>query len=226
MLAPSVAPKDSKNEFSTDLARACELEAELLRKLQRRADRLFAGLLAVEWAAGVALAFFLSKRLWAGAIGQTDVHLWMAFVAGAALVVLPIWLAFARGGEWQTRHSIAAAQMLMAGLLVQLTAGRLETHFYVFTSLALLAVYRDIRLLATATAVILANHIVRGLFWPASVFGSEGGDLWRCCEYALWIALFDVCLIWICRQGRRDIRAIARGKAALEKVRFSTQAPA
>ena len=41
--------------------------------------------------------------------------------------------------------------MLMGALLIHLTVGRIETHFHVFVSLAILAFYRDWRVLIPAT---------------------------------------------------------------------------
>ena len=70
-----------------------------------------------------------------------------------------------------TRHSIAVAQMLMGALLIHLSGGRIETHFHVFGSLAFLAFYRDWTVLVSASVVVAADHLLRGLFWPQSVYG-------------------------------------------------------
>ena len=70
-----------------------------------------------------------------------------------------------------TRYTIAVAQMLMGALLIHLTGGRIETHFHVFGSLAFLAFYRDWRVLVPATVVVAADHLLRGIFWPQSVYG-------------------------------------------------------
>ena len=59
----------------------------------------------------------------------------------------------------------------MSGLLIHLTGGRIETHFHVFGSLAFLAFYRDWRVFIPATIVVAADHAVRGLYFPQSVFG-------------------------------------------------------
>jgi len=74
-------------------------------------------------------------------------------------------------GSSLTRHVIAVAQMLWSELLINLTGGQIETHFHVFGSLAFLAFYWDWRVLITATLVVAADHIVRGVWWPQSVFG-------------------------------------------------------
>ena len=74
-------------------------------------------------------------------------------------------------GRLATRYTIAVAQMLTSALLIHLTGGRIETHFHVFGSLAFLALYRDWRVLVRRRCVIAADHLLRGVFWPQSVYG-------------------------------------------------------
>ena len=52
--------------------------------------------------------------------------------------------------------------MLMGALLIHLSGGRIETHFHVFGSLAFLALYRDWRVLVTASAVVAAGPFPAG----------------------------------------------------------------
>ncbi|HCT45260.1 MAG TPA: histidine kinase, partial [Phycisphaerales bacterium] len=89
----------------------------------------------------------------------------------ALLCLMPLVLIVFRRGEAVTRYTIAVAQMLFSALLIHLMGGRLETHFHIFGSLAFLAFYRDWRVLVPATAVIATDHMLRGFFWPESVFG-------------------------------------------------------
>src|SRR5204862_8213086 len=98
-------------------------------------------------------------------------HVWAAVYLGGAIAVFPIALVLTRSGKASTRHVIAVAQMLTSGLLIQLTGGRIETHFHVFGSLAFLSFYRDWRVLVPATIIVSADHFLCGLFWPQSVFG-------------------------------------------------------
>ena len=72
--------------------------------------------------------------------------------------------------------SSPSAQMLMGALLIHLTGGRIETHFHVFGSLAFLAFYRDWRVLVPATVVVALDHLLRGIFWPQSVYGVAGRE--------------------------------------------------
>ena len=83
----------------------------------------------------------------------------------------PAVLALVWPGRVLTRHAVAVGQMLVSALFIHLTGGRIETHFHVFGSLAFLAFYRDWRVLVSATVVVAADHFVRGVYWPQSVYG-------------------------------------------------------
>ena len=114
-------------------------------------------------------------------------HVWAAVVLGGAITAFPVLLALFRPGEALTRYTIGVAQMLMGALLIHLTGGRIETHFHVFGSLAFLAFYRDWRVLVPATIVVAADHLLRGMFWPQSVYGVLVASQWRWLEHAAWV---------------------------------------
>ena len=69
--------------------------------------------------------------------------------------------------------------MLWSALLIHLSGGRIETHFHVFGSLGFLAAYRDWPVLITTTVVVAADHLIRGLVWPESVYGIVNPEWWR-----------------------------------------------
>jgi PAS domain S-box-containing protein len=198
--------------------RAGELFAKHLAGVHRRTDRLFAGLLAAEWAAAVAAAAWLTPFTWAGLDSRTHPHVWAAVVLGLAVVSLPIILAVLRPGEVITRHVIAIGQMLMGALLIHLTGGRIETHFHVFGSLAFLAFYRDWRVLISGSVVVALDHAWRGFFWPESVYGVAFDSGWRWLEHAGWVAFEDAFLILSCLRGVAEMRGTAERQARLEGV--------
>src|SRR5882724_499329 len=109
----------------------------------KRTDRLFSGLLVIQWLAGIIAALVISPRAWAGASSEIHLHIWAAVFLGGAICIFPVILALVMPGKTVTRHSIAVGQMLLSALLIHLTGGRIETHFHVFGSLAFLAFYRD-----------------------------------------------------------------------------------
>ena len=184
--------------------------------LFRRTDRWFAALMGCQWVAGVGAACWISPRTWAGTTSQTHPHVWAAIFLGGAISLLPIVLALTRPGRASTRHVIAIGQMLTSALLIHLTGGRIETHFHVFGSLAFLAVYRDWRILVPATVVVALDHLLRGLFWPQSVYGVLSASGWRWFEHAGWVLFEDVFLIASCRRGLEEMRAAAARQAELE----------
>ncbi len=192
----------------------------LLREHQRgihvRTDRLFAWLLLGQWFVALAVAQWLSPLEWAGVISRTHIHVLAACLLGAAILSLPLVLVIFHPGAALTRHVVGLAQMLMGALLIHLTGGRLETHFHIFGSLALLAFYRDWRVLVSASALVAADHLVRGYVWPQSVYGSIVGIEWRWLEHSGWVIFIDVFLIWSCRKGVSEMRTIAERQAELE----------
>ena len=92
-----------------------------------------------------------------------------------------------------------------------------------FGSLAFLAFYRDWRVLVTATLVVAVDHILRGLFWPQSVFGVLTPSSWRWLEHAAWVIFEDVFLMISIRQGLEDMRQVAERQAKLETLNESVE---
>ena len=198
--------------------RAAEIESEYLRARRVRVDRMFIVLLLIEYVAGIIAAITISPFAWEGKVHTVHTHVWVAVLGGAGIIILPILLALLRPGTALTRHVIAASQMLSSALLIHLTGGRIETHFHVFGSLAFLAFYLDWPVLITATIVVAADHFLRGIFWPESVYGVANPEWWRFLEHAGWVAFEDVFLIWSCFMARREIAASAQRQAQVEQL--------
>src|ERR1700722_3820100 len=116
-----------------------------LTQLRSRTDHLLSALLVVQWLAMICVALIISPQTWEGRAASTHIHVWAALFLGGAVCLYPAWLGWKRPGEAKTRHIMAIGQMLVSALLIHFTGGRIETHFHVFGSLALLALYRDAR---------------------------------------------------------------------------------
>jgi two-component system, sensor histidine kinase and response regulator len=196
--------------------RAREIFDEHSRAIHERANRFFIVLLALEWIASVACALWLSPRTWAGLSSTVHPHVPLAFFLGGLIAATPIALCVLRPHHPATRHCVAIAQMLFAGLLVQLTGGRIETHFHYFGSLAFLAFYRDWKVLLSATVVAASEHLLRGAFWPESVYGIVSASSWRWVEHAGWVVFEDTCLLIGMRHSHAEMVEIAERRANLE----------
>ncbi|HUN81471.1 MAG TPA: ATP-binding protein [Phycisphaerae bacterium] len=198
--------------------RAAELFAAHQREIYIRTDRMFALLMAVQFVAGILAAVFISPKTWYGSMSRVHIHVWAALIAGGLIAMLPIVLVLTMQGRLLTRCVIASAQMLTSGLLIHLSGGRIETHFHVFGSLAFLAFYRDWRVFIPATTVVALDHLVRGYYWPESVYGVLSTTPWRSLEHAAWVIFEDIFLIYSCVQTLREMRQIADNQAALEET--------
>ena len=198
-------------------ARADELFGQYQQDIYRRTDRLFAGLMAVQWIAGILFALWVSPLAWEGASSRTHLHVWAAVVLGGVISLFPALLGLFRPGLTSTRYTIATAQMLMGGLLIHLTGGRIETHFHVFGSLAFLTFYRDWRVLVPATIVVALDHLLRGMFWSQSVYGVLVASQWRWLEHAAWVIFEDIFLVVSCVRSVAEMRQRADRTAALEQ---------
>jgi two-component system sensor histidine kinase/response regulator len=196
--------------------RTNELFAEYQQDIHRRTDRLFAGLMAFQWLLGIAFALWVSPLTWEGPVSSTHLHVWAAVLLGGVISIFPALLGWFRPGLPSTRYTIAVAQMLMGALLIHLTGGRIETHFHVFGSLAFLAFYRDWRVLVPATIVVAADHFLRGMFWPQSVYGVLVASQWRWLEHAAWVAFEDLFLVVACLRSVAEMQQRAERTATLE----------
>jgi len=192
---------------------------QLLQRGMRRTDRLFAVLMPAQWLFGIALALWLSPWSWNAAERSVHPHVWTAIFLGAAIALPAMAVGIWMPGRLATRYTMAVAQMLISALLIHLTGGRIETHFHVFGSLAFLALYRDWRVLVPAAGVIIADHLLRGAFWPQSVFGVVDVAIWRALEHAGWVLFETAVLAGACRRTREDIRQIASNTVELEASR-------
>jgi signal transduction histidine kinase/CheY-like chemotaxis protein/HPt (histidine-containing phosphotransfer) domain-containing protein len=199
-------------------ARSHEIFQEQRERIFRRTDRLFAVLMILQWVGGSVAAFLMTPRTWDGSVSAVHFHVWLAVVFGGVLAIPPVLLAWRYPGRLVTRHVIAVTQMLFSTLFIHLSGGRIETHFHVFGSLAFLAFYRDWPLLVPATLIVAADHFLRGMFWPESVFGIVVASPWRWLEHSAWVVFEDVFLIISCQQGVKDLWDNAWRRAELERM--------
>jgi two-component system, NtrC family, sensor histidine kinase HydH len=182
----------------------------------RRLDRMFMRLILGQWVFAILLAVWFSPYGWSGKAKVVHLHVYVAVLVGGALTALPVALVLLRPGWAGTRHVIAATQMLWSALLIHLTGGRIETHFHVFGSLAFLSFYYEWPVLVTATVVVAADHALRQVLWPESVYGIANPEWWRFLEHAFWVVFENVVLVYACVVGLRDMRQAARQQAEVE----------
>jgi len=202
--------------------RAAFLKTELLQRFWSATDRAFALLLLVQWLAGIGLALWFTPRTWLGQTSAIHIHVWAAVILGGIIALPAAALGFWRGGRTSTRMLIATAQMLASALFIHLSGGRVETHFHIFGSLAFLAFYRDWRVLVLASLLTAGDHILRDLYWPRSIFGSDLVSTWRWMEHTGWVIFADIFLIYSCARSRELISeyGVKRAESEITTERF------
>ncbi len=181
-------------------------------------DRMFVALMAIQWIAGIGVVLFVSPWTWIGERSLVHTHLWAAAILGGIVSSAPIYFGAVYPGNPITRHVIAIAQALWGALLIHLTGGRIETHFHVFGSLAFIAFYRDWKVLLTMTVVVAADHAIRGIYFPLSVYGVVEESPFRWLEHALWVVIEDIVLVLYCIRSRREAQAVCDKQAELEQT--------
>ena len=197
-------------------ARAMARQQEYAQTHAAHYDGLFCALLLGQWVAAIVLAVYVSPYAWEGKERSIHAHVWMAVLMGGALFSLPLLLTLLRRGEPMTRHAIAVAELGFSGLLIHLSGGHIETHFHIFGALAFLTVYRDASVLLTASAVTALDHLVRGIYFPESIYGISNPEAWRTAEHILWVVFCDVFLLHVCFKSRQEIAQMARRQAEAE----------
>lgn len=211
---------DYQNQNENDLtaARTDDLFQEKHFDVCRSTDRLFVALMVVQWIGGIVAALIVSPNTWIGTTSEVHLHVWAAMLLGGIISSLPVFLGLTRAGQPQTRHVIATAQVLWCGLLIHLTGGRIETHFYLFVSFAFLSFYREWRLLIIPTIIAAADHIIRGFWWPESVYGVFVQSPFRWIEHAAWLLLEVGILASCCQRIISEMYEVAERQAQLEST--------
>ena len=203
------------------------LSGEILRASQKllnsNTNRMFMYLLLAEWVFAIGIAIFVSPYTWSGRERSLNYHVETALALGGILTGVPMLMLKLWPHAKETRYVVTIAQALWSSLLIHLTGGRIETHFHIFGSLAIIAIYRDWKLLIPATIVTAGDHLLRGIVSPGTIFGISQPETWRFLEHAGYVIFEDVFLIFACVQASKEMTISAERQAQLEIVRDSIQ---
>lgn len=191
--------------------------SQQLSRSRGQTDRLFALLFTFQWMGSIIVALAYTPHAWMNHAPGVPFPLWIAVILSTLVNVPPALLAWLRSGESSTRYFVTGFQMLSSALLIHLCGGRAESHFHVFGSLALLAFYRDTRILFLATGLVAADHLLRGSFIPFSVYGTATASIWQAFEHTFWV-LFENTFLWVAiRQSLRETAEVSTALAQLEE---------
>lgn len=212
---------------SIDIDHAEFAFAEDYEKFCGRIDHGMSMMLMALVAIAAAVAWLFTPHAWEGTAVAMHSH-WLATLCiGGSSAAAVAHLARKLPGHRLTRHVVAASYMLMCALFIHLGGGRTELHFSVFVSLAFLATYRDWQVMLTAAAVTAADHLVRGLVMPRSVFGIDEVNLMLVVEHAAYVVVEVVVLSITCRMSvtemRRSAQLLVEARVAHEVAAFAQE---
>lgn len=185
----------------------------------RRINRLMIALMVLQWLAAMAAALFFTPHTYLGQQSAVHAHVWATALIGFAISGSAILAMRYRPYSPNTRHIVAAMQMLWGALIIHVSGGRIEAHFHIFVSIAILSIYRDWRILVTATVVIALDHYIRGIYYPLSVFGVSTASEYRWLEHSVWVC-FEVAFLGpSCARNYREIRELCNRQFELTEAK-------
>jgi signal transduction histidine kinase len=76
----------------------------------------------------------------------------------------------------------------------------------------------------TGSVIVYVDHVVRGYYWPQSVYGVLNASPWRAVEHAWWVG-FEVAFLTIAiRQSIREMQQIAERQTRLQSINVEVEA--
>ena len=82
----------------------------------------------------------------------------------------------------------------------------------------LTSAYRDWRVILTAILTITADHAIRGVLWPESVYGVMSASVLRSLEHGAWVIFEGIFLSITIRQSLMEMLDISKQQATLEST--------
>lgn len=177
---------------------------------------MFSWLLICQWALAIILSLTLTPLTWKGDTSFVHPHVLMALFFGGVLTVYPVHQLRSHRGHPLNRYIACVAQMSYSVLLIHLTGGRLETHFHIFGSLAFLAFYLDTKVIVLATIMAAADHFLRGIFLPETLYGVSEATFLRALEHSAWVIFEDIFLMISIHSGIKGIKEFSAKEHSLD----------
>lgn len=192
-------------------------------EIRQETDRLFVWLFCFQWFTVILISVILTPYTWVGSESSVHPHVYLSVFFGGFLSIFPIIKLLRDPGKSENGYIVCVSQIIYTILLIHITGGRVESHFHVFGSLTFLGCYRNKKIIYLGTAIIVADHILRGLFLPMSIYGVPESSLWRALEHTGWILFLDIFLLMAIRNQTHLILHIAQRENALERSVANTE---
>ena len=163
----------------------------------------------------VMLAAVLLSAVVAMVMGQVYYEPVLAVVGALAFAGIGTLAYMAAKGTMTSRLVLAAMQVALVALHIQLAHGELEFHFGVFVTLALLLVYLDWRPIVFAAGLFAVHHVLFDRLQAAG-FGfycTTEANFWRVMLHAAYVVV---------QTGLEVVLAVGMGRTAREGAELAT----
>lgn len=205
------------------MSREDEIYSDFKYRENLKTDLIFSYLFLFQWVLGIVIAFSVSPWSWIGNEKTLHVHVWTAIFLGGGVSLFPSFLIWTNPGHPMNKYIATVAQILTSILFIHLTNGRIESHFHIFGSLAFLSFYRSAKPILLGTLLTALDHLIRGYFWPESIYGIGEASFWRAVEHSGWVVFEDIFLISAILSRQHDMKRIAANQAELEATLASVE---
>ena len=181
--------------------------------------RFMSWMMVGQWLLGILYAVFCAPYTWIGQLHDLHIQVWLAivlgsFLSGIAIAWMKLW-----PHQSITRHVVAITQVLWSTLLIHLSGGQSAAHFHLFISLAILAMYRDWRILVTAAVTTAIDHFVHGALYPDSVFGVVAESPSQRLEHIAWITCQVALMVPGCIRSQNQLRELSVYQSEIDEVK-------
>ena len=186
------------------------------RDQHEKADRSIARLIIGEGVLAIVWAVAAHWVPWVKAHADSHLGIIATLLIACAVGIYPAWLGLKKAGEEPTRHAVAAGQILMVTLLMQLAMGRFGSLVLLYGSIVVISVYRDPRVLWTAAGAAAAGHFV---LWLSLADGALGGLFIHPLqggERMFWVVFEVGAIVLTIRSGGKELEQVVSRQARLE----------
>ena len=186
-----------------------------------RVNRVMGYLLMVQWIGLIIIAFSYTPLTWVGGSAKPHMHVYLSIILGGMVTLFPAYLAFRHSKLSSTPLIVSAGQLLVSTILIHLVGGRIEGHFHIFASLAIVSMYLDWKVILVATVVAGVDHVVRGVFYPMSIYGIVEPSIMRIVEHVAYVVFEDIVLVIMILMNLDQLQKTSKFQAEVEVERES-----
>ncbi|MEZ6092885.1 MAG: methyl-accepting chemotaxis protein [Pirellulaceae bacterium] len=187
-----------------------------MRQVRVRGDRFMQIAMVLQFFGCLLTAIVVSPRTWEGETGVIHIHVWAAIIIGGLSTLFPAVYSFFNTGARTNKYVMSIGQAVICGTFIHISGGRIEAHFHIFVAMAILAMYRNTNILVVFAGIVAADHVVRGLAFPYSIYGIDRPTLFRSLEHGA-VVVVEVFALWVAiSQSLREMKLISKQQIEID----------